>query len=56
VTPALVHETSAAVAEELHPHDDQQASSAMRRHLAKVLSTRAIAALLGRPELAGAAA
>jgi hypothetical protein len=27
----------------------------MRRHLAKVLLTRAIAALSGRPELAGAA-
>jgi carbon-monoxide dehydrogenase medium subunit len=56
VTPALVHETLGALAEELDPHEDQQASSAMRRHLAKVLSTRAIAAMLGRPELAGAAA
>ncbi len=55
VTPVLVHETSAAVAEELDSHEDQQASSAMRRHLAKVLLTRAVAALLGRPELAGAA-
>ncbi len=53
VTPALVLETSAAVAEELEPHEDQQASSAMRRHLAKVLLIRAIAALLRRPELAG---
>jgi carbon-monoxide dehydrogenase medium subunit len=56
VTPALVHETSAAVAQELNPHEDQQASSAMRRHLAKVLLVRAIAVLLGRPELAGASA
>ncbi len=56
VTPALVHETAAVLAKELDPHEDQQASSAMRRHLAQVLSTRAIAALLGRPELAGAVA
>jgi aerobic carbon-monoxide dehydrogenase medium subunit len=55
VTPVLVHEASMAVAEELDPHEDQQASSAMRRHLAKVLFARAIAALLGRPELARAA-
>lgn len=56
VTPALVHETSTAVAEELDPHEDQQASSAMRRHLAKLLFARAVAALLGRADLAGVAA
>jgi carbon-monoxide dehydrogenase medium subunit len=56
VTPALVVEVSAALAAELDPHEDQQASSAMRRHLAKLLLTRAIAKLLGRPELKGAAA
>jgi carbon-monoxide dehydrogenase medium subunit len=56
VTPALVQEISAALAAEIDPHEDQQASSAMRRHLAKVLFARAIAALLGRPELAGVAA
>ena len=56
VTPALVHETSTAVAEALDPHEDQQASSAMRRHLAKVLFARAVAALLGRTDLAGIAA
>ena len=55
VTPALVRETSAVLAEELDPHEDQQASSAMRLHLARVLLTRAMTALLGRPELAGAA-
>lgn len=55
VTPALVHQVSAALAEELSPHEDQQASSAMRRHLARVLLTRAAAALLRRPELVGAA-
>jgi carbon-monoxide dehydrogenase medium subunit len=53
VTPTLVQEASAVFAKELDPHQDQQASSAMRRHLAKVLLARAIAALLGRPELAG---
>jgi carbon-monoxide dehydrogenase medium subunit len=53
VTPALIVETSAALAEELHPHEDQQASSAMRRHLAQVLFRRAIGTLLRRRELAG---
>jgi carbon-monoxide dehydrogenase medium subunit len=56
VTPALVGEVSAAIAEELDPQEDQQASTAMRRHLASVLLTRAVAALLHRPELAGGAA
>ena len=56
VTPALVREASAAIAEELDPQEDQQASTAMRRHLASVLLTRAVAALLHRPELAGGAA
>jgi carbon-monoxide dehydrogenase medium subunit len=55
VTPALIHETAEDLVEELNPHEDQQASRAMRRHLAKVLWTRAVAALLKRPELAGAA-
>jgi carbon-monoxide dehydrogenase medium subunit len=55
VTPTMVQQASAALAEELDPHEDQQASSMMRRHLARVLLTRAIAALLRRPELAGAA-
>jgi carbon-monoxide dehydrogenase medium subunit len=55
VTPMLVQGASADLAEELDPYEDQQASGAMRRHLVKVLLARAIAALLGRPELAGAA-
>jgi carbon-monoxide dehydrogenase medium subunit len=54
VTPALISDALAVVAEELDPQEDQQASSAMRRHLAKVLLSRAVAVLLGRPELAGA--
>jgi len=53
LTPALVVEASTALANELKPHEDQQASGAMRLHLAKVLFTRAVAALLRRPELAG---
>jgi carbon-monoxide dehydrogenase medium subunit len=52
VTPALVQEASAAIAEKLDPNEDQQASRAMRHHLAKVLLARAAAALLRRPELA----
>ena len=41
----------AALGEELDPQDDQQASAAMRRHLAKVLLARGASALLGRPDL-----
>jgi carbon-monoxide dehydrogenase medium subunit len=51
ITPALLSEACAALAEELDPHDDQQASAAMRRHLAKVLLVRCAAALLGRSDL-----
>jgi aerobic carbon-monoxide dehydrogenase medium subunit len=53
VTPALLSDAAAALAEELDPQEDQQASVAMRRHLAKVLLARGVSALLGRPELAG---
>jgi len=56
VTSASISEASAALDRELDPQDDQQASGVMRRHLAKVLLARCVAALLGRPELAGAAA
>jgi aerobic carbon-monoxide dehydrogenase medium subunit len=55
VTPAALAEASAALGEELDPPEDQQASSSMRRHLAKVLLARSMAALLGRPELAAGA-
>jgi aerobic carbon-monoxide dehydrogenase medium subunit len=51
VTPAVLAEACTALSEELDPHDDQQASAAMRRHLAKVLLVRCVAALLGRPDL-----
>lgn len=52
VTPAVLLEASRALADELDPEEDQQASASMRRHLAKVLLARCVAALLGRPELA----
>jgi aerobic carbon-monoxide dehydrogenase medium subunit len=51
VTPAAVSDASTALGEELDPQDDQQASAAMRRHLAKVLMARCLSALLGRPDL-----
>src|ERR1700752_1661654 len=40
ITPALLAEVLAALSDELNPHEDQQATTAMRRHLAKVLLTR----------------
>jgi carbon-monoxide dehydrogenase medium subunit len=40
------------LSDELDPHDDQQATASMRRHLANVLLRRCMAALLGRSELA----
>jgi carbon-monoxide dehydrogenase medium subunit len=56
VTPAVLSSASAALAEELDPQQDQQASAAMRRHLAKVLLVRGVAKLLGQPDLAGVSA
>lgn len=56
VTPKLVSEVSGALGDELDPQDDQQASGAMRRHLARVLFARSVATMLDRPELAGGAA
>ncbi len=57
VTPALLAEAAGAVSAELDPHEDQQATPAMRRHLARVLLARCIASLLDRPDLlAGARA
>jgi aerobic carbon-monoxide dehydrogenase medium subunit len=51
ITPALLAEALAALSEELDPHEDQQATAAMRRHLAKVLLTRCVATLLKRLDL-----
>ena len=51
ITPALLSGALSALADELDPQEDHQATPAMRRHLAKVLLTRCVAALLSRPEL-----
>jgi carbon-monoxide dehydrogenase medium subunit len=51
VTSVLLSEASDSLGDELDPPEDQQASSSMRRHLAKVLLARCISALLGRPDL-----
>jgi carbon-monoxide dehydrogenase medium subunit len=51
ITPAVLSDACIALSQELDPQDDQQASAAMRRHLAKVLLVRCVAALLGRPDL-----
>jgi len=53
VTRAALSEASAALGEELDPEEDQQASAPMRRHLAKLLMRRSVAALLGRSDLNG---
>jgi carbon-monoxide dehydrogenase medium subunit len=44
-------DAAAALGRELDPQEDQQASASMRRHLAKVLMRRCVAALLDRPDL-----
>ncbi len=51
VTPVTLSEAATTLASELDPGEDQQASAAMRRHLAKVLMARCVSTLLGRPEL-----
>jgi len=53
VIPAILSEASMALDDELEPQEDQEASAAMRRHLARVLLARCVSALLGRPELSG---
>ena len=53
----VLSEASSALGEELDPLEDQQATPAMRRHLAKVLLARCVSSLLDRPDLrAGASA
>jgi aerobic carbon-monoxide dehydrogenase medium subunit len=51
VTPEVLSAASTALGKELDPHEDQQASPTMRRHLAKVLLARCVSALLDRPDL-----
>jgi carbon-monoxide dehydrogenase medium subunit len=56
VTQPLVTDVAAAIADELDPPDDQQASPAMRKQLARVLIARCISTLLDRPDLDARAA
>ena len=51
ITPAVLAAALAALGDELHLHEEQQASASMRRHLARLLMARGVAALLGRPDL-----
>lgn len=51
ITPALLAEACDALSHELDPHEDQQATPAMRLHLARLLLTRCVASLLNRSDL-----
>ena len=51
VTPEVLDNASAVLGEELDPQEDQQATPAMRRHLANVLLSRCVSRLLSRPDL-----
>ena len=51
VTREALREALQALGQALDPPEDQQASRAMRLHLAKVLLARCVAALLSRPDL-----
>lgn len=55
VDPARLAAAQAALAEDLTPQDDQQASAAARLHLSRVVLARAVAALTGDASLAGRA-
>jgi aerobic carbon-monoxide dehydrogenase medium subunit len=55
VTGSLLSQAADALGDALNPQEDQQASSAMRIHLAKVLLCRCVAMLLDQPNLSGAA-
>ncbi|MDE5452898.1 xanthine dehydrogenase family protein subunit M [Bradyrhizobium sp. CSA112] len=51
ITSAVLSEAFSALDDELDPLEDQQATPAMRRHLAKVLLARCVSSLLARPDL-----
>src|SRR5579872_5078525 len=51
VTPQSLLEATQALERELDPPEDQAASGAMRRQLAKILLARCVSELLGRPDL-----
>ena len=55
ITSAVLSEAFSALDEELDPLEDQQATPAMRRHLAKVLLARCVSSLLGCPDLGAGA-
>lgn len=55
ITPAVLSEASSELDNELDPLEDQQATPAMRRHLAKVLLARCVSSLLSRPDLCAGA-
>jgi carbon-monoxide dehydrogenase medium subunit len=56
VTAARIAEAQGALDAELDPSEDQQTSAAMRRHFARLLLARCVAAVLDRPDLATEAA
>jgi aerobic carbon-monoxide dehydrogenase medium subunit len=51
ITPVVLAEACSVLDAELDPLEDQQATPAMRRHLAKVLLKRCVSSLLSRPDL-----
>jgi carbon-monoxide dehydrogenase medium subunit len=54
-TPTLLTEAQAALASDLRPQTDHQASAAMRLHLARTLLARCVHELRGAPQAAGSA-
>ena len=51
ITSTVLSEAFSALNDELDPMEDQQATPAMRRHLAKILLARCVSSLLDRPDL-----
>ncbi len=51
VTPEVLAKATADLGEELAPQEEQQATPAMRRHLAKILLSRCVSTLLSRADL-----
>ena len=49
VTPAVLAEAQTALARDLKPQNDQQASAATRMHLARTLLARCVHDLTGQP-------
>ncbi len=51
LSPSMLTSAQAALDAEIDPEEDQQASAAMRRHMARQLLSLCVATLLGRPDL-----